>query len=439
MSNDTIFALSTILGRSGVAVIRISGPQSLSIVKRFIKRNLQPRNATFCTLYSPFTNEIIDKIIAIYFQSPNSFTGEDVVELHLHGSIAIVKDLLKELGQIDSARLAEPGEFTKQAFENGKMDLIEVEALADLIHSETTLQRRTAINQISGHLTKLYNRWKQSMIEIMAQFEAYIDFPDDDIPYDAINNGLVSIGNLIGEIENHLAISEKAASIVNGLSIAIAGPPNVGKSTIMNLLSREEASIVSDIAGTTRDIVQVKMEIGGVGVTIYDTAGIRENPSDTIEAEGIKRAQSALERADIKIYVFDMSDLDEMKNFTIEEDAMVILNKSDLIGNIGGLQSNFIPFSAKTCENIDKILDRLLSIVNDKSAIANNEVITVQDRQKSKLKEVLHYLSSIDLTETLDMTAEKIRRSVTAIEYITGKITLDEVLDKIFSSFCIGK
>jgi tRNA modification GTPase len=436
---DTIFALSTILGRSGVAVIRISGPKSLSVVQTFIKRNLEPRHATFCTLYSPFTGEIIDKIIAIYFQSPNSFTGEDVVELHLHGSIAIVKDLLKELGQIDGTRLAEPGEFTKQAFENGKMDLIEVEALADLIHSETTLQRRTAINQISGHLTNLYQSWRQSIIEIMAQFEAYIDFPDDDIPYEAINHGLATIEKLIVEIENHLTISEKASSIVSGLSIAIAGPPNVGKSSIMNLLSKEEASIVSDIAGTTRDIVQVNMEIGGVGVTIYDTAGIRENTLDLIEAEGIKRAKAAIERADIKLYVFDISNLGEMKNFTIEDDAIVILNKSDLVENAGDFPSTFIPFSAKTSVNLDKILDRILSIVNEKSSITTDGVFTTQQRQKEKLQDVLLYLKSIDLTDPLDVTAEKIRSALVSLQYITGTITLDEVLDKIFSSFCIGK
>lgn len=436
---DTIYGLSTILGRSGVAVIRVSGPKSLELLQSFTGREFQPRVATFCTLKSPSTGEILDKVIAIYFKSPNSFTGEEVVEFHLHGSIAVVKDFLKELSEIPYVRCAEPGEFTKQAFQNGKMDLIEVEALADLIHSETTAQRRTAIYQISGHLTALYNSWRQSMIEIMAQFEAYIDFPDDDIPHEAINRGLQIINSLSEEIREHLAVSDKATAMVNGLSIAIGGPPNVGKSSIMNLLARQEIAIVSDIAGTTRDILQVKMEIAGVGVTIYDTAGIRENASDIVEEEGIRRARSALERADIKIYVFDICNLDEIKSFTIEEDAIVILNKSDLVNDTGDFPSNYIKFSVKNSHNLDKLLSKIQSIVEDKCAIASDAIVTTQQRQKEKLKDVLYYLGSINLAEPLEMTAEKIRAAVSSIEIITGKITLDDVLDKIFSSFCIGK
>lgn len=436
---DTIYALSTILGRSGVAVIRISGPQSLELGKLFTGREFEPRKATFCTLFAPSNREILDNIIAIYFKAPHSFTGEDIVELHLHGSIAIIKDVLNELSQIHYTRCAEPGEFTKQAFENGKMDLIDVEALADLIHSETTAQRRTAIYQISGHLTALYDSWRQSMIAIMAQFEAYIDFPDDDIPHEAINYGLQIINGLSEEIKKHLVISEIATTIVNGLSIAIVGPPNVGKSSIMNLLAKQEVAIVSDIAGTTRDILQVKMEVAGVGVTIYDTAGIRENASDEIEEEGIRRAKSIIERADIKIYVFDICNVEEMKNFVITDDAIVLLNKSDLVDDIDGIPNNFLPFSVKKSHNIDKFLSIMQSIIEGKYSIASNTIVTTHQRQKEKLKDVLYYLGSIDLNQPLEITAEKIRSSVTSIEYITGKITLDDVLDKIFSSFCIGK
>ncbi len=436
---DTIYGLSTILGRSGVAVVRISGSKSLDLLKTFICRDIKPRQATFATLKSPVTGEILDNIIVIYFKGPNSFTGEDVVEFHLHGSIAVIKDLLKELVNIPYVRCAEPGEFTKQAFQNGKMNLIEVEALSDLIHSETTIQRRTAIHQISGHLTELYNSWKQSIIEILAQFEAYIDFPDDDIPQKAINRGLQIINSLSEQIREHLKISEKAIAIVNGLSIAIGGPPNVGKSSIMNLLAKQEIAIVSDVAGTTRDILQIKMEIAGVGVTIYDTAGIRENVSDAVEEEGIRRAKSAIERADIKIYVFDISNLEEMQNFIIEHDAIVILNKSDLVQDIGNLPDNFIPFSVKRLHNLNILLSRIQSMIEEKCSVASDAIVTTHQRQKKKLLDVLFYLGSIDLSEPLEMTAEKVRSAVASIEYITGKITLDDVLDKIFSSFCIGK
>jgi tRNA modification GTPase len=436
---QTIYALSTILGRSGVGVIRISGPRSSVILRAFTGRDFQPRQATFCTLISPSNGEILDQIIAIYFKSPHSFTGEDIVEFHLHGSIAVIKDVLNELSKIPYVRCAEPGEFTKQAFQNGKMDIISVEALADLIHSETTAQRRTAIYQISGHLTALYDSWRQSMIEIMAQFEAYIDFPDDDIPHEAIKNGLQNIDKLLQEIENHLIISERGTTMVNGLSIVIGGPPNVGKSSIMNCLAQQDIAIVSDIAGTTRDILQVEMEIAGVGVTIYDTAGIRENAADKVEAEGIRRAKSTIERADIKLYVFDIRNPEEMQNFVIEDEAIVLLNKSDLVENIGDLPSNVLPFSARESYNLHKLLSKIQSIVEDKCSIVGDAIITTHQRQKEKLRDVLFYLGLIDLNQPLEITAEKIRSAVTSIEYITGKITLDDVLDKIFSSFCIGK
>lgn len=436
---DTIYALSTILGRSGVAVIRISGSKAKDVLFRFTGKNLKPRQATFCTLFSPSTGEVLDKIIAILFEAPQTFTGNDVVEFHLHGSTAVIRDVLRELSLLSFVRCAEPGEFTKMAFENGKMDLIEVEALGDLIHSETTAQRRTAIYQMSGQLSELYSEWKESMITIMAQFEAYIDFPEDDIPSSALELGLTKILELIKKIQDHLMMSEKATAMINGITIAIGGPPNAGKSSIMNLLSRQEIAIVSEIAGTTRDILQVKMEIGGVGVTIYDTAGIREEPSDVIEAEGIKRAKAALENANIKIYVFDTSTTsqEEINSFKIESsNSIILMNKCDLVENAN---KNYIPFSAKNSYNLDLLIERISNIVHDICSVDANSVITTQQRQKEKLLECLEYLESIDLSQPLEITAQKIRGGVAAIEYITGKITLDDVLDKIFSTFCIGK
>ncbi len=436
---QTIYALSTILGRSGVAVIRISGNRAKDVLLKFTnKKDFEPRKATFCTLFSPSNGEVLDKIIAIFFQGPNTFTGSDVVELHLHGSIAIIKDVLKELGNIDFIRCAEPGEFTKMAFENGKMDLIGVEALGDLIHSETTAQRRAAIYQMSGHLSDLYASWKESMINIMAQFEAYIDFPEDDIPNSAIKVAMDIIMKLIHEIESHLIISEKASTMVNGIHIAIGGPPNAGKSSIMNLLSKQEIAIVSDIAGTTRDVLQVKMEINGVGVTIYDTAGIRENAADVIEEEGIKRAKAALDKADIKIYVFDSLTTmqDEIDGFNIDDSSIVLMNKFDLTDKIN---SKYIPFSVKNVYNLDLLIDKISSLIEEKFSVDSDTIVTTQQRQKEKLVECITYLRSIDLSQQLEITAQKIRNAVSEIEFITGKITLDDVLDKIFSTFCIGK
>jgi tRNA modification GTPase len=227
--------------------------------------------------------------------------------------------------------------------------------------------------------------------------------------------------------------------MVNGISIAIVGPPNVGKSSIMNLLAKQEVAIVSDIAGTTRDILQVKMEIAGVGVTIYDTAGIREDVTDVIEKEGIRRAKAIIGQADIKIYIFDICNLAEIKNFPIADDAIIVVNKSDLFENINDLPENFLPFSAKESFNLDKLLNKIQLIIEEKYSITSDIVVTTHQRQKEKLRDVIHYLKSIDINQPLEITAEKIRSGVMSIEYITGKITLDDVLDKIFSSFCIGK
>ncbi len=445
---QTIYALSTILGRSGVAVIRISGERAKDVLLKFSnKKDFEPRKATFCTLISPSTGEVLDTIIAIFFKGPNTFTGDDIVEFHLHGSIAIIKDVLNELGSLDFVRCAEPGEFTKMAFENGKMDLIGVEALGDLIYSETTVQRRAAIYQISGHLSNLYSSWKDSMINIMAQFEAYIDFPEDDIPTTAIKLAMEIIMKLIQEIENHLRISEKASTIINGIHIAIGGPPNAGKSSIMNLIAKQEIAIVSDIAGTTRDVLQIQMEIKGLKVTIYDTAGIRDHTSDSIEVEGIKRAKDALDKSDIVIYVFDAltATQEEIDTFNIDSsNSVVLINKFDLIGSntykstlLKG--NNYIPFSVKNSYNLNLLLDEISALIEVKFSIDSHAVVTTQQRQKEKLIECIRHLESIDLAQPLEITAQKIRGAVSEIEYITGKITLDDVLDKIFSTFCIGK
>ena len=441
MMHDTIYALSTILGKSGVAVIRISGNKAKNVLQLFTPNlTLKPRIAYLSNILSPRTAEILDKAIVIFFENPNSFTGYDVVEMQLHGSIAVIKDVLHELALIDFIRCAEPGEFTKMAFENGKMDLVEVEALSDLIHAETSTERRIAIYQISGHLTKLYESWRSMMINIMAQFEAYIDFPDDDIPHSALEDGMSLIKIIFNEIEDHLIISEKASMLINGVHIAIGGPPNVGKSSILNLLSQQEIAIVSEIAGTTRDVLQVKMDINNVGVIIYDTAGIRYNTTDQIEVEGIRRARNALDNANIKIYVFDATKLYEMDNFNLESDNTIILiNKCDLISNcdFNIPYKNVIPFSVYKPDNLKKTFDTISNLIAQNTT--TEMLITTQYRQQERLYECVMLLKSIDIKNPLEIIAQQVRQAVIAIECITGKITLDDVLDKIFSSFCIGK
>ena len=463
---DTIYALSTIKGRSGVAVIRISGDEVKDVLQMLtFKTSFNQREATYCAIKSPITGEILDKAIVIFFNGPNSFTGEDIAELHLHGSIAVIDDVMEVLSTIEGLRIAEPGEFTRRAFENGKMDLIDVEALGDLIHAETSVQRRTAINQMSGQLKSLYNKWREVVVDVMAQIEAYIDFPDDDIPESALKHATNSVKELVDDIEKHLAVSEKAAVIMNGLQIAIGGAPNVGKSTLMNLLARQEVAIVSNIAGTTRDIIQVNMKINGIGITLYDTAGIHEKTRDSIEQEGIRRAKEKLKASDIKIYVVDILNVDiEDENFlqNLQSQIMKNLNDSDMSSCIVLLNKcdayreedqnimqeiannnqalTTIPFSASTGYNLDQLLERIQDIISERYSIRDDMIITTQHRQKQKLLECLSHLKSFDLIgKPMEIAAQDIRLASSAMESIVGEITLDDVLDKIFSTFCIGK
>ncbi len=468
MNNETIYALSTIRGKSGIAVIRISGTKSYAVLTALTnKEHIKPRKATCCIIKSPYTGEVLDKAMVIFFTSPNSFTGEDVVEFHLHGSIAVINDVIDVLGKMDGLRMAEPGEFTRIAFENGKMDLIAVEALGDLIHAETSIQRRNAINQMSGQLQNLYNTWKDIMIGVMAQIEAYIDFPDDDIPDVALEQAKASIKQLICDMQQHLMISNKATIVSNGLHIAIIGAPNVGKSTLMNLLTQQEIAIVSDIAGTTRDIIQVNMQINGIGVTLYDTAGIRDitMTDDIIEQEGIRRAKNRLKSANIRIYVVDVNDImNKMRgedidmavyHFTMQylisndvtllENSVVLLNKYDICSKIisydmiSGSLSTIVPFSANTGYNVQILMQKLEEIIVDKYSIANDMVVTTQHRQKQKLLECISHLENFSTDKPMEIAAQDVRLAAIAIQSITGEITLDEVLDKIFSTFCIGK
>ncbi len=435
--SDTIYALSTILGKSGVAVIRISGPLALSALKKLTNnQDFKPRQATLVTLISPSSGYLLDQALALYFKGPHSFTGEEVVEIQSHGSIAVIKDLMTELRQLTGLRLAEAGEFTRRALEQGKMNLVEVEALSELIEAETSLQRLTALYQLSGQLTTLYQGWRDNIIAITAKLEAFIDFPDEDLPAMALVEALAEIEFLANQIEEQLRISARASKLLSGASIAIVGPPNAGKSSLMNLLAREEVAIVSEIAGTTRDVIQVRMEIKGLPVTLYDTAGIREEAQDQIEEEGIRRAREILEKALIKIFVFDSNKLEEMKYFTIpERDSLVIINKIDLVKGEIYLPTNSLAFSNKE-PNLELLLERIGDLLGDFSFEDN---ITSQQRQIEKLEEALLYLKSVDLSSPLELVAQAVRQSLLALEYLLGEISLEEILDKIFSAFCIGK
>ncbi|MDX1950396.1 MAG: tRNA uridine-5-carboxymethylaminomethyl(34) synthesis GTPase MnmE [Rickettsiales bacterium] len=441
---DTIFALSSGKGKSGVAVIRISGREALSCLKKLgVEKNLSPRTAHLLKLKEG--ENLIDNALCIYFDAPKSFTGEDVVELHLHGSIAVIRKVSEILYNIKNVRPADAGEFSKRAFENGKMDLLQAEGLADLIHAETEAQLRQANKIIAGDASKIYDNWREKIIEIIAFIEAFVDFPEEDIPTDLDKQAQQKIVNLISEIENFLQ-DNRAERLKNGAVATILGNPNVGKSTLINFLSKRDIAIVSEIAGTTRDAIESNLEIKGFPLTIIDTAGIR-NSTDAIEQEGIKRALEKAEKSDFKIIILSA---EEYPNFDskitdlIDEKTILIINKSDIFSldkNIKIKNIQPIICSIKNhinCEEIiEKIVHQLESILHQE-----NPVIT-RARHRKSLEECKNYLQEFLTSRTqqkpIEISAEALRISASNLGKITGKIDVEMILDKIFSEFCIGK
>ncbi len=524
----TIFALSTHMGKAGIAVIRISGPLAFTTLTAFgfteeLNKTI-PRHLYHLALISPSTLEMLDDALVTYFPAPNSFTGQDIVEMHTHGSIAVVQDILSELSLLPNLKPAEPGEFTRLAFENGKMDLTKVEALADLLEAETSMQRKVAIQQLSGQLQKLYDGWRQKLINIMAQIEAYIDFPEDDIPEEALAKAEEGIKVIEMEISDHLKASEYSDAITHGINIGIIGKPNSGKSSLINTLSRQDIAIVSDTAGTTRDVLQTRMQMGGYAVVLYDTAGIRES-TNVIEMEGVRRARRVGDHADIAMILVDLSEIGslgihdtgdlfgipfngstfesmldssscdaddsnihnsflERLKLSIQESIrlieganpkIIILNKIDMLpdikrqildentrklekmiimhehdridsnGNANGnnskdnLDYRIIAISARDGTNINELLEVIRDKISDRYRVSGEPMIT-KLRQKQRLRECLTQLQHIDIYhKPLELSAQDLRFAANNLEIITGKIELDEVLDEIFSTFCIGK
>lgn len=469
--SDTIFALSTPYAKSGIAVIRISGPKALDVLKLFgYHKTIKPRYATYVQLHSHEDKQHLDNAIAIYFKAPHSFTGEDMLELQVHGSIGVINSILSELHKMPFLRTAKPGEFTQQALLNGKMDIIQVEALSDLIESETAMQSKAALRQFSGQLNSLYDDWRQKLISIMAQLEAYIDFPDEDIPETVLTNADQTINQLKNEIKEHIERSEYSSSILSGIKIAILGEPNAGKSSVLNLLSKTETAIVSHTPGTTRDIIQCKIEINGLPIILHDTAGIRET-HDLVEQEGIKRAKLLINDTQINIFIFDISKdnctyfdnnlLNKFINTGKKEFCICILNKIDLINidddkkfneyiklqaikckeSIKNAEYNdyqIIAVSAKDEKSSNIIMNAIQNIIH-KLDFNIDEPITTKIRQLERLRECLLYLNEFNLNKGIEISVQDIRFAAESISILTGSITTDEILDELFSNFCIGK
>lgn len=447
MDNKTIYALSTVLGKSGVAVIRISGKEALQVVRLMTNLNpdkIKARYAYFTDLKDLSKSHTLDKCLLLYFKAPNSFTGEDIVELQIHGSRAVIASVLNNLSRIPEFRMAEPGEFSKRAFYNQKMDLTEAEGLADLIDAETEAQQKYALRQMEGSLKNLYDDWRTQLVTIMAHLEAYIDFPDEEIPESVVNNLNNTVFKLREAINKHLSGDNIGERLREGFRVVIVGRPNAGKSSLLNAFAQRDVVIVSDIAGTTRDAVDIHLDLNGYPVIITDTAGIRET-EEAIEKQGVEIAYRKINDADLLICLFDASQ-DTVQVFDniakIYGDKMVyVANKADNLSPEQCLnieKQNILLISAKHHQGIDVLLNKISKVIEDKFTSNSNLLIT-RARYREALSQALQSLDLFNLDKEIELSAEDIRLAAREIGKITGRIEINEILDKIFGSFCIGK
>lgn len=450
ISQETIFALATPPGKSGVAVLRISGSRAFEALPQLgIHALPAARVAVLKKLKNLSLDEVIDEALVICFPAPYSFTGENIVELCLHGSPAIIKEIVQILGSLPNFRLAEPGEFTKRAFLNEKLDLTQVEGLADLIEAETKFQHRQALRQMQGALGDFYGHIRSEIIQIMAWVEAYIDFPDEDIPLSLVQDIEKKVALLLHTIEHHLQDERRGEKLRQGLSIAIMGVPNVGKSSLLNCLIQREMAIVTAIPGTTRDILETTLDIGGYPFILADTAGIRDT-TDTVEAIGVERARNYRNTADIILLVLAPDvPIEAQKKLLnelnpLETQAILVVNKADfpkaneLYESLSEQPFRRCLISTITEQGIKALNDYLIEIA-ELSLKPGVDASITRERYRIHLTRAKKALQSFDLRLPLELAAEELRIAITEIGKLTGRVDVEALLDVIFQQFCIGK
>lgn len=447
MDGETIFALSSARGKAGVAIVRVSGPAALSSLQTLagLKSPPSPRQALFCALADPRDSSMIDRALMIPFKAPASFTGEDVVEYHLHGSPAVIDGLLSALSSFPAHRMAEPGEFTRRAFENGKLDLTEAEAVADLINAETQMQKQQALLQMDGALSSLYEGWRMRLIRAMAYIEAVIDFPDEDVPDSETQKVVPELIALTAEIESHLNDNRRGERLRDGIQIAIVGAPNAGKSSLLNLLARRDIAIVSPMAGTTRDVIEAHLDLGGYPVILADTAGLRpeeiaeDGGHGSIESEGIRRALERAQNADLRLLVFDGTEktLNPHTQKLRNEHSIAVYTKKDATGFVGGADG--IALSSTTGDGIDSLLAALTGKIKSLYALSRETPSLTRARHRDALAECTACLHKARAARQPELMAEDIRIAARALGRITGRVDVEDLLDVIFRDFCIGK
>ena len=442
----TIYALSTGPGVSGVAIIRISGPGASKAIKLLTKKDLPPpRIASLRKINDINTFEFIDEGIIIWFPGPQSYTGEDMAEIHIHGGKAIVLTLQNELSKIENFRLAEPGEFTKIAFQNGKINLLKAEGIADLISAETEIQRLQAVKIMKGKSAEKFNILRDKLLKILSFVEAKIDFPEEDLPDENIQQIKRDSTEVLNKIKKILDDQKIGEIIREGFKIAIVGPTNAGKSSLLNNLSNRDVAIVSEIAGTTRDVIETHLNMDGYPVIISDTAGIR-NSKDEIEKKGIKLSLDRAENADLKLVVVDVKsiDLSGFLNDLLKDNAILVVNKSDLIK--GELppevkKLDHVLISLKENQNLDKLISKIKERLKTKF-IVNEDILITRERHRQHLIQCSDNLRNFiekNGKKDFDKGAEDLRLATRHLGMIVGKVDVEEILGSIFNDFCIGK
>ena len=442
----TIFALSTGPGTSGIAVIRISGEETSKIIKLLTGKAIpKPRVATLRKINKINTSELIDEGLILWFPGPESYTGEDMAEIQVHGSKAVVEALHSTLSEIENCRLAEPGEFTKLAFQNGKINLLKAESIADLISSETEIQRQQAIKIMNGKSADQFNFLRDKLLKILSHVEAKIDFPEEDLPNNILDEIKNTSDEVIIKIKKILNDQKVGERIREGFKIAILGPTNAGKSSLMNHLSNRDVAIVSEIAGTTRDVIETHLNLDGYPVTISDTAGIRDS-KDEIEKKGIKLSLNRAEEADLKLVVVEAKNLiftDILKGL-LDDNAILVVNKSDLIEKDIDPQIkkiNHVLISIKENKNIEKLISKIKNNLKNKF-ISSGDIIITRERHRQHLQQCLDHMNNFNQKkeiEDFDKAAEDLRLATRHLGMIVGKVDVEEILGSIFNDFCIGK
>ena len=440
---ETIFALSSGAGRAGIALVRVSGPAARAALIELTRTSLpQARHATRARIVDA-AGAAIDDGLVLWFPAPASFTGEDVAEIHVHGGAAVVAALIEALAARPGLRPAEPGEFTRRAFDNGKLDLAQAEGLADLVNAETEAQRRQALRQLDGELGELCEGWRAELVAALAHAEADIDFPDEDLPDGVTDRVRHKVSGLAESIAQYLDDGRRGERLREGVYVAIVGAPNVGKSSLLNRLARREAAIVSASAGTTRDVIEVHLDVAGFPVIVADTAGLRA-AADEVESEGVRRALDRAAHADLKIAVFDAGaspDGDAETRRLVDKDALVVFNKTDLHPPPIGAAVNgcpALPVSARTGAGFDALIAALGRAVAERLHSSGAPAIT-RARHRDALESCLDALRRFARSAPPELAAEDLRLAARALGRITGRVDVEDILDIVFKDFCIGK